>query len=173
MKKTLAGLAVLAVAAIGGVLFLSQSDLFGPKASLSIVSGSENKALEPIVMDWANRNGVEVSMSYLGSVDISRELSKGTATAFDAVWPAHSLWVELGDSEKVAKHRESILRSPVVLGLRKSIAQRLGWIGRDDVSIQDIQAAARAGEFRLSMTSATQSNSGASAFFRLPLCAGG
>ncbi|MEM7211953.1 MAG: substrate-binding domain-containing protein [Pseudomonadota bacterium] len=137
----------------------------GTSASLAIVSGSENKALEPIVRKWAADNGVEVSMSYLGSVDISRELSKGTETVYDAVWPAHSLWVELGDTSKVAKHRESILRSPVVLGLRKSIAQRLGWIGRDDITLDDIQAAARDGEFRLSMTSATQSNSGASAYF--------
>ena len=165
MKKMLVRLAVLAAVVVGGTLFLFQSGLLGPNTSLAIVSGSENKALEPIVKAWADQNGVDVTMRYLGSVDISRELSKGTATEYDAVWPAHSLWIELGDTEKVAKHRRSILRSPVVLGLRKTIAERLGWIGRDDVGVQAIQAAARAGDFRLSMTSATQSNSGASAFF--------
>ena len=111
----------------------------GPSASLAIVSGSENKALEPIVMEWAEDNGVDVSMSYLGSVDISRELGQGTATDFDAVWPAHSLWIELGDTTKITKHRESILRTPVVLGIRKSIATKLGWVGRDDITLDDIQ----------------------------------
>ena len=74
------------------------------------------------------------------------------------------LWIELGDTGKSVAHATSILRSPVVLGLRKSIADRLGWIGRKDLTIQDIRDAAARDEFRLAMTSATQSNSGASAY---------
>lgn len=137
----------------------------GPDVTLKIVSGSENKALEPIITDWARKNDVDVQVSYLGSVDISRELSKGAETDYDAVWPAHSLWIELGDAQKVVKHRASILRSPVVLGLRKSVAQELGWVGQDTVTVQMIADAARRNAFRLAMTSATQSNSGASAYF--------
>ncbi len=134
-------------------------------ADLVIVSGSENKALEPIVADWAAEQGKRVEMRYQGSVDISRALDAGAAAPFDAVWPAHSLWIELGDRQRVVKGAQSILRSPVVLAVKRPIAERLGWIGRDDVSIQEIQAAAERGEFRLAMTSATQSNSGASAYF--------
>lgn len=150
------------------VIFVVLSSLFsggGSDVTLRIVSGSENKTLQPIIDDWARRNDVDVQVTYLGSVDISRELAQGAATEYDAVWPAHSLWIELGDTQKVVKHRASILRSPVVLGLRKSVADRLGWIGRDDITIQMIADAARANAFRLAMTSATQSNSGASAFF--------
>ena len=169
-RKLLRPLFYVAGAAAVALVFLMTSGLlggglFGPSTSLRVVSGSENKALEPLIQAWASDNGVAVEMSYLGSVDISRELAKGAEASFDAVWPAHSLWIELGDEAKVTRHRESILRSPVVLGLRKSIATRLGWVGRDDVTVQEIQAAARADEFRLSMTSATQSNSGASAYF--------
>lgn len=132
---------------------------------LSIVAGSENKTLEPLMLDWAQHNNVTLSVTYLGSVDISRELEKGTDGAYDAVWPANSLWIALGDTQKVVKHAESILRSPVVLGLKKSIAQKLGWVGRKDVTVQMIAEAASAKKFRLAMTSATQSNSGASAYF--------
>ena len=132
---------------------------------LRIVSGSENKALEPIIREWARDEGVVVEMSYLGSVDISREIGRGAATRYDGVWPANSLWIELGDDQKIVKHAASILRSPVVLALRRPIAEGLGWVGRDDVTIQDIQEAATSGAFRLAMTSATQSNSGASAYF--------
>ena len=132
-------------------------------SSVSIVAGSENKTLEPLMLDWAARNNTNLTITYLGSVDISRELEKGTAGGFDAVWPANSLWIALGDTAKVAKHSESILRSPVVLGLKKSIAQKLGWIGRQDITVQMIAQAASANQFRLAMTSATQSNSGASA----------
>lgn len=136
----------------------------GGDTRLAIVSGSENRGLEPIVQEWGRREGVEVDVTYMGSVDISRELAKGAEGAFDAVWPAHSLWIELGDDARLVKHRESILRSPVVLGLRRAIAEDLGWIGRDDVTVQMIRQAAEEGAFRLAMTSATQSNSGASAY---------
>ncbi|OYX25696.1 MAG: hypothetical protein B7Z10_05430 [Rhodobacterales bacterium 32-66-7] len=150
-------LGVVAAAA----LFLTQRPA-GP--TLAIVSGSENEALEPLIQDWARDRGVTVDMTYLGSVDISRELQAGKASPYDAVWPAHSLWIELGDTKNVVAHATSILRSPVVLGVRRSIAEGLGWVGRKDLTIQDIHAATRAGKFRLSMTSATQSNSGASAY---------
>lgn len=157
--------ALLAVA--GFLIWSATSSMFGggaPSTSLRIVSGSENKTLEPIVMEWARDAGVTVEMSYLGSVDISRALANGRNAEFDAVWPAHSLWIELGDSQRVVKHAQSIMRSPVVLGLRRSIAEKLGWVGRRDIAIRDILDAAEAGAFRLAMTSATQSNSGASAY---------
>lgn len=156
------GAAVLLAAV---ALLVGVGQFAGPQVALSIVAGSENKTLEPLMLDWAKANNVALSMTYLGSVDISRELEKGTGGAYDAVWPANSLWIALGDSQKVVKHAESILRSPVVLGLKKSIAEKLGWVGRQDVTVQMIAEAARTKQFRLAMTSATQSNSGASAYF--------
>lgn len=162
--KRLIPLVVGAALVLVAALYITQGGL-GPSKQLHIVSGSENRALEPIIQEWASDNRVDVQVTYLGSVDIARALNDGTATPYDAVWPAHSIWIELGDTTRAVKHRESILRSPVVLGLKASIAERLGWTDREDLTIQDIQAAARADEFRLAMTSATQSNSGASAYF--------
>lgn len=161
MKRLIPVLVVLVVAVVAGLAFFQQR---GPATSLRIVAGSENQALEPLVQDWAASNNVTVEMVYQGSVDISRALSAGKDSEFDAVWPAHSLWIELGDTQKVVAHATSILRSPVVLGLKTSLAQKLGWVGREDVTVQMIGEAAAQGAFRLSMTSATQSNSGASAY---------
>lgn len=161
MKRTIFLAALVLLAGLG----LTFSGLLGPRTSLMIVSGSENKSLQPIIEEWGRKNAVDVEVSYLGSVDIARALNDGKGAAFDAVWPANSLWIELGDTQKVVKHDRSILRSPVVLGVRHSIAKDLGWIGSTEISIEDIQTAARDEEFRLAMTSATQSNSGASAYF--------
>lgn len=158
--KRLTQVLALILLLIAAVWFLAS----GSTTSLRIVSGSENKALEPIIREWGSKNGVEVQMSYLGSVDIARTLQYGAQSEFDAIWPANSIWIELGDSQKIVTHEKSILRSPVVLGLKTSIARDLGWIGREDVAIEDIQAAAADNAFRLAMTSATQSNSGASAY---------
>jgi len=131
--------------------------------ALKIVSGSENKSLQPLIEAWALDNQVKIEISYQGSVDIHRLLQQGDNSQFDAVWPANHLWIELSDTHNLVKHEKSIMRSPIVLGLKKSIAQQLGWINTP-VKIQDILNATTQGKFRLSMTSATQSNSGASAY---------
>ncbi|MCA9147958.1 MAG: VWA domain-containing protein [Planctomycetales bacterium] len=129
--------------------------------SFRLVAGSENKAIEPLVKQYARTQGVDVDVSYLGSVDISRELEKGLSTEFDAVWPAASIWIALGDNQNVAKLSKSICRSPVVFGVKRSFAERLGWPGKD-VTVAEILAATKQEHLRLAMTSATQSNSGAS-----------
>jgi Ca-activated chloride channel family protein len=154
---------LLSAAILAAVAYLFLLDTREP-VGLRILSGSENEALEPLIRDWGAANGVAVEITYKGSVDIARDLSLGKDAPFDAVWPAHSLWIELGDTQKVVAQQASILRSPVALGLSKPIAARLGWVGRDDITVQMIAEAARAGAFRLAMTSATQSNSGASAY---------
>lgn len=131
--------------------------------NLSIVSGSENKSLEPIVQEFARRNGAAITMTYMGSVEIGQELTRGTQCPFDAVWPAASLWIDLFDVAKVTRSSESIMRTPVVFAVKKPVAQSLGWIGKD-VRVMDILKAAEARKVRFAMTSATQSNSGASAY---------
>ena len=109
---------VALVALVAAVLFLQTG---GSTASRSIVSGSENRGLKPIITEPAAKNRVDVAKNDDGSVDNSRQISRGADTGFDAVWLANSLWIELGDRPKVANHQESILRLPVVLGRRKSI----------------------------------------------------
>ena len=137
------------------------SDVSG--AAFTIVSGSENKTLEPIVARCARDNNVNIRIDYRGSVDIMMMLESGQVD-YDAVWPANSLWIDLGDKKKLVKNVKSVLWSPVVLGVKRPIAQRLGWVGKKAVRVEDILKAADSGKLRFMMTSATQSNSGASAY---------
>jgi Ca-activated chloride channel family protein len=133
--------------------------------TFTIVSGSENEALEPIVMEFARQRGENIRMDYLGSLDIMLMLEGGISdTPYDAVWPANSLWLTLGDQQRIIKHEESIMRSPVVLGLKRSVAEDLGWVDTE-VYVDDILEQAESLDLQLMMTSATQSNSGASAYF--------
>lgn len=131
--------------------------------SLSIVSGSENSTLEPLLQQFAKEQNIGVSVKYMGSVDIGLELAKGKASQFDAVWPASSLWLSLGDKQGVVKNAKSVMRSPVVFAVKKSIAQKLGW-DKKDVTVMEILEAVEKERLRFAMTSATQSNSGTSAF---------
>ena len=128
-----------------------------------MIVASENQPFEFMLTDYAKSQGVDLQITYSGSVDVMRELDKGDQSAYDGVWPSNSIWITLGDSHHVVKHQASVMRSPVVLGVKQSVAQRLGWIGRD-VTVDDILTAAEAGNLRFMTTSATQSNSGSSAY---------
>lgn len=133
---------------------------------LKILSGSENKSLEPILNRFASSHHVRLNMEYLGSLDIMSRLQSGSPEC-DAVWPANRIWITMGDQKKLVKNDQSIFWSPVVLGVKRSVAQRLGWVGNKKVTVDDILKASEAGKLRFMMTSATQSNSGASAYLGL------
>ena len=129
---------------------------------LRILSGSENSELEPILEQFANENDMRIEMTYQGSLDIMRQLEQDKLP-YDAVWPASSLWLNVGDSPLNLKHAESISITPVIFGIRQSLAEQLGFVGRE-VSVGDLLDPIRSGQLRFCMTSATQSNSGASAY---------
>ena len=132
------------------------------RQTLKIVSGSENQELEPILEEFSEKSGIRIEMTYQGSLDIMRTLGQETIE-YDAVWPASSLWLNVGDTEHRIKHAESISITPVVFGIRQSLAEELGFVGRE-VSVRDLLDAITDGKLRFCMTSATQSNSGASAY---------
>ena len=130
--------------------------------SLKIVAGSENKELEPIIEEYAKANKQNIEIDYLGSLDIMRLLSDPDI-AYDAVWPASSIWLNMGDTNHILKYQETTSQSPVVFGIKKSLAEDLGFIGKD-VTVKEIIDVINSGKLKFTMTSATQSNSGASAY---------
>lgn len=135
---------------------------FGGQQTLHIVSGSENKELEPILEAFAKKEKIKILIDYQGSLDIMR-LLQNEEIEYDAVWPASTLWISMGDTSHRIKHAESISITPVVFGIRESLAQSLGFVGKE-VSVNDILNAINAKKLNFCMTSATQSNSGASAY---------
>src|ERR1700744_6202835 len=88
--------------------------------AFTLLSGSENEPLEPIIKEFAASQGYDVSFAYKGSVDIMLDLQQADSSNFDAVWPASGLWITLGDSQHKVKYARSVMTSPVVFGIRKS-----------------------------------------------------
>lgn len=140
----------------------ASAEIMKADGTIRILSGSENEELEAVIDECSQATGVEIEMDYKGSVDIMRALESG-AEEYDAVWPASSIWLSMGDVNHLVKHSQSISMTPVVFGIRDSLAEELGFKGKD-VSVKDILAAIQGGKMSFCMTSATQSNSGASAY---------
>ena len=150
----------------------SKTQTFTPSSgkaqtTLRIASGSENREAADAIQSAVDASGVAVQLDYMGSLDIMNLLKDGGGD-YDAVWPASSIWVSMGDTNHLVKDAKSTSTTPVVLGVAKSKAVELGWA--DDsgatkpVSTSQIIDAVSAGKLSFAMTSATQSNSGASAY---------
>jgi Ca-activated chloride channel homolog len=138
----------------------------GPGQDFAIVSGSENQPLEPLVQEFCKQQNTKCSMSFQGSLDIGMALQPGRDQNYDAVWPASHIWVSMFDTSRRVSNLTSISQNPVVLGVRKAKAEELGWTTKP-VAMADILAAVEAGNLHFLMTSATQSNSGASAYLAM------
>lgn len=134
-----------------------------PTTELRVLAGSETRSLEPLIQEFAQAKRAKITMRYAGSVDIRNELNAGIAIAADAVWPANGMWIQLGDTQGIVRYEDSIMRTPVVLGVRMSLARKLGW-DKTPPRMADVVGAATKGGLRLGATSGTQSNSGAQLF---------
>ena len=127
--------------------------------SFTVLAGSELKDLEPLLPDIEKATGVRLRFSYSGTLAGIDRLNAGER--FDAVWFSHAKYLVLNDASRV-KGNEKIMLSPVILGVRQSVAHRFGWDTKSP-TWADIAARAKAGEFRYAMTNPTASNSGFSA----------
>ena len=132
----------------------------------TILAGSENAALEPIVQRFCREHRLRCEMRFAGSLDIGQSLRPDQPATADAVWPASGAWIDLYDSGRRVQGAQSIYQSPVILGVRLARARELGWVGRP-VRMAEIVQAVREGRLTFMMASATQSNSGASAYLSM------
>jgi Ca-activated chloride channel family protein len=125
---------------------------------LSILAGSEVKDLEPLLPEIQNATGVTLDMTYSGTLSGIDAIESGTQTP-DAAWFAQDHYFGLTDTKHVIKKSTPTMISPVILGVKESKAQELGWLGHR-IGWKDVEAAIAAGKFHYAMTSPTTSNSG-------------
>ncbi|CAN5212658.1 substrate-binding domain-containing protein [soil metagenome] len=135
----------------------------GPNV-LRVLAGSEVKDMIPILEDAAKAVGVEVHLDYIGTLAGTELVASGQASGkYDATWFPNNRYLSLlPGADSAIKSSVKIMTSPVVLGLRSDVAERLGW-DTTAPTWSDIAAAAADGEFTYGMTNPAASNSGFSA----------
>jgi Ca-activated chloride channel homolog len=137
----------------------------GPgSVTLRVLAGSELVDLEPVLADAAAATGVRVELDPIGTLDGAEAVASGAAEAdHDAVWFSSNRYLALRpEAQARLGTATDVMSSPVVLGLRRSVAERLGWVGRP-VTWAEIAAAAGTRQFTYGMTDPSASNSGFSA----------
>ena len=129
--------------------------------SFRILVSFENKDLEPIIKDYFSKENINVDIDYAGTIEIMDKLNNNEN--YDAIWASNSIWLYmLDDSYKVIDSKSTFI-NPVVFGIKKSVAEKLGFT-EGKVYTKDLLEATRKGDLKFVMTSATQTNTGASAY---------
>jgi Ca-activated chloride channel family protein len=126
---------------------------------LKVLAGSELQDMEPLLGDIESKTGIKLQMAYSGTLDGAEKLIAGEPT--DLAWFSHGKYISLvqGDKNRILA-QEKIMLSPVVLGVKESVAKAWGWVDNPNVTWRDIAAKSAAGELRFAMADPAASNSG-------------
>ncbi|MBQ9011648.1 MAG: VWA domain-containing protein [Bacilli bacterium] len=129
--------------------------------SFKILASSENKDIEKVITDYFKNKGQKVEIDYAGTIEIMDKLNSGEN--YDAIWASNSIWLYmLEDSSKITNSKSTSI-NPIVFGIKKSIAENLGFVDKE-VYTKDILNAINEGKLKFVMTSATRTNTGASSY---------
>ena len=126
-----------------------------------LISSTENKDLEEIISNYARKNNIDLNIDYAGTIDIMDRLNNGEK--YDAVWTSNSIWLYMLNNNVKLKNSKSTSINPVVFGIKKSKAKELGFIDKE-IYTKDILSAIKSNKLKFSMSSATQTNTGATAY---------
>jgi len=135
-----------------------------PPGTIHVLAGSELKDVEPMLPDVRAKTGINLVFDYVGTLDGAEQIANGAAGTHAIAWFSSTRYLSLlpgGASHIVAQHKLAL--SPVVLGVKRSKAQQLGWENNPGVSWKDIAQAAGSGQVSFGMTNPASSNSGFSA----------
>lgn len=131
------------------------------KTAFKIIASTENQDLETVLQSYAKQNKIDLEIDYAGTIEIMDKLNSGEY--YDAVWTSNSIWLYMLNSNVSIKNSKSTSINPVVFGITKSKAEELGFTQKD-VYTEDILNAIREGKLKFNMSSATQTNTGATAY---------
>jgi Ca-activated chloride channel family protein len=156
--RPIRALAAILAAALAAALLGACSTSSAPPA-LHVLAGSELKDLEPMLPDLLKATGINLAFDYTGTLDGAQAISTGDPHAL--AWFSSNRYLTLlpNASAKILA-QERIMLSPVVLGVKKSTAQRFGWENNPDVTWKDIADKAGSGAFTFAMTDPSASNTG-------------
>ena len=154
-RMLLAGTAVLALL-LGGC---SQDG-----EVVTVLAGSELKDIKPMLDDIERHADVRIEFHFTGTLDGAETLASGGQ--YDMGWFSHAKYLALLEGRaqrKIIHAAEKLALSPVIAGVKKSVADRWGWCDNPAVSWQDFANKASSGELTFAMTNPASSNSGFSA----------
>jgi Ca-activated chloride channel family protein len=145
---------VAALLVTGAALGCAQRD----DVTLRVLAGSELRDMESVLEGARDATGVRVELTFADALEGAERIAAGSG--LDAAWFASDRYLRLIDAGANVLDREPIMQSPVIVGVKRSVAARLGWHANQQTGWREIASAASRGDFRFAMADPTASNSG-------------
>ena len=127
-----------------------------------IISSVSTKKMDNDLVKYGKKNGINVRIEHYGDLEIVDILNSDSKN-YDAVWISNSLWLYMLDNSYLTTDSKSIVIDPVVMAIKKSKANELGFIDKE-VYNKDILNAIREGKLKYVMSSVTKTNTGATSY---------
>ena len=130
--------------------------------TFTIISSVSTKKMDSDLIKYGKKNGIKVKIEHYGDLEIV-DILNSNSEKYDAVWISNSLWLYMLDNSYLTTDSKSIVIDPVVMAIKKSKANELGFIDKE-IYNKDILNAIREGKLKYVMSSVTKTNTGATSY---------
>lgn len=129
--------------------------------TFNLLMSSENSDLEPLIKSYFKKHKIKYEIDYAGTLEIMDKINNGEE--YDAIWASNSIWLYMLSNSSIVTNSKSTSINPIVFGIKKSLAEKLGFVNKQ-VYTKDILDKIKSKELNFIMSSATRTNTGASAY---------
>src|SRR5262249_38600337 len=147
----------------------------GPPATLRVLADTELRNVSPELLgELKAATGIELRIDHQNTRTATELLAAGDSS-YDLAWLPSDRYLSLLRAESGQRHPESqpTMLSPVVLGVRRQVAQSFGWSSGMRVPWVDIAAQASTGQLRYAMADPGASFTGLAALLGVATGAAG
>lgn len=127
-----------------------------------ILASPSTEKMDEKIIKYGKKNSIKVEIVHKGDLEIVDTLNNNSKP-YDAVWISNSLWLYMLNNSYLTTDSKSIVIDPVVMGITKSKAKELGFVGKD-IYNKDLLSAIRSGKLKYVMASVTKTNTGATSY---------
>ncbi len=127
-----------------------------------ILASPSTEKMDQAIIKYGKKNSIKVEIVHKGDLEIV-DILNSDSTPYDGVWISNSLWLYMLNNSYLTTDSKSIVIDPVVMGIEKSKAKELGFVGKD-VYNKDLLSAIRSGKLKYVMASVTKTNTGATSY---------
>ncbi len=139
-------------------IYEEQSD----KKNFKILSSTANEFFDDELQKFAKEQKIKLTIDHCGDLEII-DILNSTENNYDAVWISNSIWLYMLDNQYLVTDSKSTAINPVVLAIKKSKAETLGFTNKIIKNV-DILNAIKEKKLNYVMASVTKTNTGATAY---------
>lgn len=127
-----------------------------------ILASPSTEKMDKNIIKYGKKNNIKIEIVHKGDLEIV-DILNNDSKSYDAVWISNSIWLYMLNNSYLTTDSKSIVIDPVVMGIEKSKAKELGFVGTD-IYNRDLLNAIKSGKLKYVMASVTKTNTGATSY---------